>query len=113
MAANALHNSRSALGAFFRRLRARIGTAKALTATARKIAVQYYRLITTKQPFVDIGESAYLENFRDRAIKRLQHQAQKYGMRLVGDVAPPPASEDCEAIARTTLPQGRTMLGFS
>ncbi len=36
MAAQALKNSRSALGAFYRRLRSRLGTPKAITATAHR-----------------------------------------------------------------------------
>jgi transposase len=50
LASRSLSNSKSALGAFYRRLRARIGAAKAITATAYKIAKLFYRMLKSKQP---------------------------------------------------------------
>jgi transposase len=38
LAARSVHHSQSALGAFFRRMKARLGTPKAITATAHKLA---------------------------------------------------------------------------
>ncbi len=43
MAAFSLTQSRSALGAFYRRLRSRLGAPKAITATAHKLARLFYR----------------------------------------------------------------------
>ncbi|WP_245299534.1 hypothetical protein [Mesorhizobium sp. WSM3873] len=42
LAATAVGRTQTALGAFYRRLASRIGKAKAVTATARKIAVLIY-----------------------------------------------------------------------
>jgi transposase len=42
MAALSLTQSRSALGAFYRRLRSRLGAPKAITATAHKLARMFY-----------------------------------------------------------------------
>ena len=42
LAAGSVHHSQSALGAFFRRLRARLGAPKAITATAHKLARLVY-----------------------------------------------------------------------
>ncbi len=50
MAACSLTNSKTALGAFYRRLKARLGAPKAITATAHKLARIFYRMLTTKAP---------------------------------------------------------------
>jgi transposase len=83
LAAQSLHSSASAMGAFYRRLCARIGPAKATTACARKIAEAYYELVVNGVVFQDIGEQAYNERFREQRIRSLNKQAHKYGLRLV------------------------------
>jgi transposase len=45
LAASCLHSSKSATGAFFRRLKARAGTPKAITATAHRLARLVYSLL--------------------------------------------------------------------
>src|SRR3546814_15800421 len=59
MAAYALANAKCALGAFYRRLRARLGAPKAITATAHKLARIFYRMLPTKTPFRDTGQDKY------------------------------------------------------
>jgi transposase len=49
----------TALGAFYRRLSARVGKAKAVTATARKIAVLFYNALRHGMDYVDPGASYY------------------------------------------------------
>ncbi len=83
MGAQSLHSSMSALGANLRRLSARIGKAKANTAIARKIAIQYYNLMTTKTPFKDQGADAYDQKFREAKIRSVQKQARKLGFQLI------------------------------
>ena len=56
IAARTLRNTKSALGAFYRRLKGRIGPAKALTATARKLAVIFYNMVTQGTSYTDLGE---------------------------------------------------------
>src|SRR5262245_18721701 len=51
MAAYSLHGSRSHLGDYFRRMRARLGTPAAITAAAHKIARILYHLMTTRQRY--------------------------------------------------------------
>src|SRR4029077_17829479 len=51
VAAQSLHRSQSYLGAFYRRMRARLGAPKAITATAPKLARVLYHLIKTRQPY--------------------------------------------------------------
>ncbi|MBI5771298.1 MAG: hypothetical protein HZA93_26220, partial [Verrucomicrobia bacterium] len=51
MAAQALHHAENELGGPYRRLRARLGGAAAVTALASKLARVLYVLITTRQPY--------------------------------------------------------------
>lgn len=83
LAARSLSRSKSALGAFYRRLRARIGAPKAITATAYKIAKLFYRMLKTKSPYQDLGQAAYDERFRLRRLRSLNRMAAELGFRLV------------------------------
>ena len=83
LAARGLANSKSALGAFYRRLRARIGAPKAITATAYKIARIFYRMLSTKSPYHDVGQSAYDERFRERRLRSIRRVAKTLGYALV------------------------------
>ena len=51
IAANSLYNSKSPLGDYYRRIRAKAGAAKAVVATARKLAIIYYKMIANKEAF--------------------------------------------------------------
>lgn len=83
MCAATLRQSDTYLGAFYRKKKAQIGSAKALTATARKIAVIYYTMMRDKKPYEELGAKYFDENFRDRAITRLKKQAEKLGYSVV------------------------------
>lgn len=83
MAAQAAGKSHSALGAFYRRLRTRLGAPKAITATAHKIAHLFYHLWSTRQSYVDPGEHYYEQRYRERILKQLQKRAQALGLELV------------------------------
>lgn len=83
MAAFALAKSSSALGAFFRRMRARLGAPKAITATAHKIARLFYTMIRFGKDYEDTGASYYEEQYRARIIKSMQYKAQQLGFSLV------------------------------
>jgi len=87
LAARSLSNSKSALGAFYRRLRARIGAPKAITAAAYKIAKLIYRMLATKQPYHDLGQAAYDERFRARRLRSLARMAKDLGFALVAVAA--------------------------
>jgi transposase len=78
-AAVAVIQTDSALGAFYRRLAVRIGKAKALTATAYKIARMYYHLMLDGRDYVELGEKAYEEKYRKRQIASLQKNAERLG----------------------------------
>ncbi len=83
LAARTLRNSKSALGAFYRRLRGRIGPAKALTATARKLAVIFYKMVTEGKTYTDLGEDYYQKQQTQRYLNRLKKQAKLFGFDLV------------------------------
>ena len=59
LAANALHRSNSALGAFLRRKKAHLGAPKAITATAHKLARLIYSMLRYGQEYVDVGAEYY------------------------------------------------------
>jgi len=83
MSAYCLSRSKSALGGFFRRLRSRIGTPKAITATAHKLARLIYTLIKQGQEYVQAGQEAYEMKFQARKLKALHNNAKSMGYMLV------------------------------
>jgi hypothetical protein len=82
LAARSAGRSKTALGAFYRRLKARIGAPKALVATARKLALIFYQMVTKREPYREAGETAYNKQQKDRLLKRLKRQAQQLGYML-------------------------------
>jgi len=87
LAARTLHHSQSALGAFFRRLQARLGTPKAITATAHKLARLVYRLLQHGSAYVQQGLDAYEAQSRERKVTAMAKQAKALGDTLVPRVA--------------------------
>jgi len=78
-AAYSLHRSPSYLGAYFRRMRARLGAAMAITATARKLACIIYKMLKEQIEYVDLGEDFYLRKNRNREIQKLIQKAGALG----------------------------------
>ncbi|MBR8835157.1 MAG: IS110 family transposase [Stigonema ocellatum SAG 48.90 = DSM 106950] len=83
MAAFSLTQSRSALGAFYRRLRSRLGAPKAITATAHKLARMFYRMWTHAGEYIDPGMDYYEQQYQDLILKNLQKKANALGLELV------------------------------
>jgi hypothetical protein len=73
----------TALGAFYRRLAARVGKAKAITATARKLAILVYRTLKDGLVYHDPGAVAYDAHHRARVLRRLRLRATNLGFVLV------------------------------
>ena len=90
MAGAGCHHAKNALGAFYRRIASRSGGAKAVVATARKIAERYYRLVTKKGDYVRQAEDHYEEAYRLKLTKSLQKRAQELGYELIAIKAPCP-----------------------
>ncbi|MCF8384062.1 MAG: IS110 family transposase [Chlorobium sp.] len=82
LAAAAISRSETALGAFCRRLSARVGKAKAITATARKIAVLFYNTLRHGLLYVDPGADYYEEQYKSRILGHLRRRADSYGFTL-------------------------------
>ena len=83
MAAMSLGRTETALGAFYRRLAYRVGKAKAITATARKLAILVYRTLKDGLVYQDPGAAAYDAQHRTRVIRRLRQRAANLGFTLV------------------------------
>ncbi len=82
LAATTIGRSDTALGAFYRRLSSRIGKQKAVTATARKIAVLFYNTLRFGMIYRDPGAAAYEERHRGRVLANLQRRAKSLGYSL-------------------------------
>jgi transposase len=82
-----LGKTQTALGAFYRRLAARVGKAKAVTATARKLAVLFYNALRFGMKYVDPGQNYYEERYRQRIFHHLSCRASEFGYSLVEDEA--------------------------
>lgn len=80
--------SNTAFGAFYRRLAARIGNAKAVTATARKIAVLFYNAMRYGLDYRDPGADHDEQQYRDRVVKQLHRRAAQFGFALLPQDSP-------------------------
>jgi transposase len=88
MAAFTLFNSKSALGAYLRRQRSRLGAPKAITATAHKLARLVYSMLKHGTAYVDAGQDYYEERYRSRVVQNLKRKAQEFGYQLVNIARP-------------------------
>ncbi len=83
LAAQALERSQSALGANYRRLKARLGAPKAITAMAHKLARLIYRLLKFGTQYVDKGMAYYEMKYRQHQVKWLTKQAAALNLQLL------------------------------
>ncbi len=83
LAAQSLARSQSVLGGFFRRMRAKLGAPKAITATAHKLARIVYHLLTTHEPYDETRLAQAEQHHRQRTESRLRAQARALGFQLV------------------------------
>jgi transposase len=82
LAAQGLHRSHCALGAYYRRMATRLGAGKAITATAHKLARLVYAMLTKGTDYVERSEEHYEQQHQDRTIRYLKRKAAALGMRL-------------------------------
>ena len=87
LAAQALQNSRSYLGDYYRSQRARHGAPKAIKNTAHKLARIFYHLVKTRQSFDETIFAKLEIRNHQRRLKRLQAQANQMGYSLVATTA--------------------------
>jgi transposase len=81
-ACRSLHHSKSALGEFDRRMRARLGAPKAITATAHKLARILYHLLKTRQAYHERVFAQAEARSRQRRLRRLHREAAALGYTL-------------------------------
>ena len=79
LAAAALRSSQSALGAYFRRLCARMDKPKAVTAAAHKLARLIYTMLTKGEEYTDQGQDYYEERYRQRVLRTSGTACRKNG----------------------------------
>jgi transposase len=82
LAATSLLRTPTALGAFGRRLRSRLGAPKAITALAHKLAILVYRMLKHGEAYVKRGAEEYEAQYQKRRLAALQRSAAELGFRL-------------------------------
>lgn len=90
LAAQSVSRTQTALGAFYRRMRARLGAPKAITATAHKIARLFYHLWTSKDSYLDPGADYYEQRYQQRLLDNLKKKATALGF----DLVPQPSAQE-------------------
>ena len=88
LAAAALRSSKSALGAYYRRMCARMDRPKAVTAAAHKLARLIYAMLTKGEEYTDRGQDYFEERYRQRVLHNLAQRAKAMGMQLVPSESP-------------------------
>ena len=86
MAAMTLGRTQTALGAFYRRMAARLDKPQAITATARKLALLVYRALKGELVYLDPGAATYDAGQRSRLLRGLRQRAATFGFELVNRV---------------------------
>lgn len=90
IAAVNIGKTQTAVGAFYRRLAARAGKAKAVTATARKLAVLFYNSLRYGMEYTDRGVDHYEAGYRRKVLDNIERRARQLGYSLVANAVPTP-----------------------
>jgi hypothetical protein len=77
MAAMSLRNNQGPLGDFYRRIRINAGAPKAIVAVSRKLAVIYYRMMTSHQAYNPVELVKSQEKYKEQKIKQLERKIEK------------------------------------
>ena len=83
LAAYAVQRSKNWLALFYHRIKSKAGAKKAITATARKIASIFYKMLKDQIMFTPLPVETYQENFKERQIKKIERQAKTLGLQLI------------------------------
>ncbi len=75
-------SNETALGAFFRRKKSHIGAPKATTAAANKLSKFIYNALKTGEEFVEIGADKYMEQYKEKAIRRMKRTLNSWGYKI-------------------------------
>lgn len=83
LAATTLERSQTALGAYYRRMKAKLGAAEGITAMAHKLARILYRLLQHGEAYVRQGLVDYEKKHQARKLRNLQQAAESLGFELI------------------------------
>lgn len=72
IAANSLYNSKSPMGDYYRRIKAKAGAPKAVVATARKLAIIFYKMVANKEAFNPTAILDYQQKYKEKKINQLK-----------------------------------------
>ena len=76
------------MGAFYRRMAAKLGKAEAITATAHKLARLIYSMLRNGGEYVDAGQDYYEQQYQERVLQSLTRRAKALGFELVPTPSP-------------------------
>lgn len=76
MAANGLQNSKSPIGDYYRRIKGKAGAGKAVVATARKLAIIFYKMVSRQEAFNPKALEDYQEKYKQKKISQLKKKLQ-------------------------------------
>jgi transposase len=83
MAARAQIRANSEFGAFYRRMKSRVGPAQAMVATAHKMARVVYHMLSRSEEYRPLGAAEYEQQFKERQIRFLRRKAAKLGLEVI------------------------------
>lgn len=89
IAACSAGKTKTAIGAFMRRIKSKAGAPKAITATARKIACLFYRLLKYGSDYVEQGLEYYEKKYEANLIEKVKKAAKRLGYELVKNLEKP------------------------
>ena len=81
--------TQTAVGAFMRRIKSKAGAPKAITATARKIACLFYRLLKYGKDYVEQGLECYEKKYEANLVEKVKKMAKRLGYELVENLEKP------------------------
>jgi transposase len=90
LAAQGLSRSHGAMGAYYRRMVLRMGSGKAVTAVAHKLARVVYAMLTGQAEYVENKQDVHEERYRRNAIKNLKRRAAQMGLEVLDRSIPAP-----------------------
>lgn len=82
MAAQSAMRSKTAVGAFIRRMKSRLGAPTAINAGAHKLARLLFRMLKFGESYIEAGQDYYETKYKDRLLRTLQKRAAHFGFQL-------------------------------
>ena len=76
MGANGLHNSKSSIADYSKRIKAKAGPGKAIVATAGKLATTFYKMVANQQSFNPKALDDYQQIYKQMKINQLKRKLQ-------------------------------------